>query len=59
MSKETYNPRKNHDCNRIFREILKALSSSNTAPDEDEERFSFQLFQPYEICPKRKNWTFV
>ena len=36
-SKETYNPRKKSRLQQdIDREILKALSSSNTAPDEDE-----------------------
>jgi len=35
-SKETYNPRKNSRLQQdIDREMLKALSSSNTAPDED------------------------
>jgi len=38
--KETYNPQKYCDCNSILiREILKAFSSSNTAPDEDEAFF--------------------
>jgi len=39
-SKETYNPRKKSRLQQeIDREILKALSGSNTAPDEDEAFF--------------------
>ena len=40
-SKETYNPRKKKPRLQqdIDRELLKALSSSNTAPDEDGECF--------------------
>ena len=39
-SKETYNPPKKSQLQQVIdREILKALSSSNTAPDEDEAFF--------------------
>ena len=39
-SKDTYNPRKKSRLQQdIDREILKALNSSNTAPDEDEAFF--------------------
>jgi len=59
MPTETYNPWKKSQLQQdIDREILKALRSSNSGPDGDEA-FSFQLFQLYEECLKRKNWTFV
>ena len=57
-SKETYNPWKKSRLQQdIDREILKALSSSNTAPDEDEA-FFISIILLYEEC-LRKNWTFI